>query len=58
MVGDRYERDIRGAHEVGLYTVWLNVRDEIVPAGGPLPDAIVTRIGDVEAALPLPRRAG
>ncbi len=54
MVGDRYERDVRGAHEVGLYTVWLNVRDETVPAGGPLPDAIVASIDKVEAALPLP----
>jgi putative hydrolase of the HAD superfamily len=54
MVGDRYERDIRGAHDVGLYTVWLNVRDETVPAGGPLPDAIVATIAEVEAALPLP----
>lgn len=51
MVGDRYDRDIRGAHEVGLYTVWLNVRSETVPAGAPAPDAIVSRVGEVEAAL-------
>jgi HAD superfamily hydrolase (TIGR01549 family) len=56
MVGDRYERDVRGAHEVGLYTVWLNVRDEKVPAGAPQPDAIVSSIGAVHAALPLPPR--
>jgi putative hydrolase of the HAD superfamily len=53
MVGDRYERDIRGAHDVGLYTVWLNVRNETVPAGGPQPDAIVPGIGEVGAALGL-----
>lgn len=53
MVGDRYDRDVRGAHEVGLYTVWLNVRNETVPEGAPAPDAIVSRIGEVEAALPL-----
>ena len=53
MVGDRYDRDIRGAHEVGLYTVWLNVRNESVPAGGPQPGAIVSRIGEVAAALRL-----
>jgi putative hydrolase of the HAD superfamily len=52
MVGDRYERDIRGAHDVGLFTVWLNVRDETVPSGAPQPDAIVTTIGEVEAVLP------
>ena len=53
MVGDRYDRDIRGAHEVGLYTVWLNVRRETVPAGAPAPDAIVFGIREVGAALHL-----
>jgi putative hydrolase of the HAD superfamily len=57
MVGDRYDRDVRGAHAVGLYTVWLNVRNESVPAGGPQPDAIVTRVDEVEGALPLARKA-
>jgi putative hydrolase of the HAD superfamily len=52
MVGDRYERDVRGSHEVGLFTVWLNVRDETVPAGAPQPDAIVSAIADVEGVLP------
>jgi putative hydrolase of the HAD superfamily len=51
MVGDRYERDIRGAHNVGLFTVWLNVRDETVPAGAPQPDATVSAIADVERVL-------
>jgi len=58
MVGDRYERDIRGAHEAGMFTVWMNVRHEAVPPGERAPDAMVTRIGDVEAALPLARKAG
>lgn len=52
MVGDRYERDIRGAHELGLFTVWLNVRDETVPPGAPQPGAIVGAIGEVERVLP------
>lgn len=52
MVGDRYERDIRGAHAVGLYTVWLNVRGEDVPSGGPEPDAMVASIDRVESVLP------
>jgi putative hydrolase of the HAD superfamily len=52
MVGDRYERDIRGAGEVGLFTVWLNVRDETVPPGALQPDAIVSGIEDVERVLP------
>ncbi len=55
MVGDRYERDIRGAQALGLFTVWVNVRDERVPAGGPVPDATVTAIGEVEGVLPFAR---
>jgi putative hydrolase of the HAD superfamily len=53
MVGDRFDRDIRGAHEAGMFTVWMNVRDESIPPEGPVPDAIVTSISDVEAVLPL-----
>ncbi|MGP6158764.1 MAG: HAD family hydrolase [Vulcanimicrobiaceae bacterium] len=55
MVGDRYERDIRGAHALGLFTVWVNVRGERVPAGGPTPDATVKAIGEVEGVLPVAR---
>jgi putative hydrolase of the HAD superfamily len=39
MVGDRYDRDIAGAAEAGLATVWLNVRGEPLPAGVRPPDA-------------------
>jgi HAD superfamily hydrolase (TIGR01549 family) len=51
MVGDRYERDVRGALEAGLYAVWLNVRNERVPAGAPPPNATCTSIGEVLGAL-------
>ena len=51
MVGDRYERDIAGAIEAGLYTVWVNVRDEHLPANAARPDAVVHDIGEVAAAL-------
>jgi putative hydrolase of the HAD superfamily len=53
MVGDRFERDITGAHAAGMYTIWMNVRAERVPASGPAPGAIVTSIAHVEAALDL-----
>jgi HAD superfamily hydrolase (TIGR01509 family) len=56
MVGDRYERDIRAAHALGLFTVWVNVRDERVPAGGPVPDATVKAIAEVEGVLPFARK--
>jgi len=52
MVGDRFERDIRGAHAAGMRTIWMNVRAETLPAHGLQPDAVVTEIDAVEAALP------
>jgi putative hydrolase of the HAD superfamily len=60
MVGDRYERDVRGAHEVGLFTVLVDVHAIPLPAGGPRPDAVVATIADVLGALPLarPREGG
>lgn len=60
MVGDRYERDIRGAIEAGLFTVWMNVRGETLPAGAASPDAICGSISEVgpildAASLPVPQ---
>lgn len=51
MIGDRYDRDIRGAHDAGLFTVWVNVRRERVPAGAPPPDATCDTISDVARVL-------
>jgi putative hydrolase of the HAD superfamily len=51
MVGDRYDRDIRGAHEAGLFTIWLNVRDETLPPGAPPPDATCSSIVEVGRVL-------
>ena len=51
MVGDRYDRDIRGALEAGLFTVWLNVRAEELPPGAAPPDATVSSIADVGRIL-------
>jgi putative hydrolase of the HAD superfamily len=51
MVGDRYDRDIRGAIEAGLFTVWLNVRDEALPSDGPVPNATCRSITEVPTAL-------
>jgi putative hydrolase of the HAD superfamily len=55
MVGDRYDRDIRGAGEAGLFTIWLNLRDEALPAGAHPPDATcesLAHVGRVLTALP------
>jgi putative hydrolase of the HAD superfamily len=51
MVGDRYERDVRGAHAAGLRTIWLNVRNEGLPPGAPPPDVDVPDLAGVRAAL-------
>ena len=51
MVGDRYNRDISGALEAGMFAVWLKVRDEEIPPGAPPPNATCTSLPDVLAAL-------
>jgi putative hydrolase of the HAD superfamily len=51
MVGDRYDRDIRGALEAGLFTVWLNVRAEELPPGAAAANATVSSIADVGRIL-------
>ncbi|HEY0382022.1 MAG TPA: HAD family hydrolase [Candidatus Elarobacter sp.] len=53
MVGDRYARDVLGAHEVGLFTVLIDVHGLSIPPGSPQPDAVVASIGDVLNVLPL-----
>jgi putative hydrolase of the HAD superfamily len=51
MVGDRYERDITGALEAGLYTIWVNVRNESVPPGATRPHVTVDGIAEVAEHL-------
>lgn len=51
MVGDRYDRDISGALEAGLYTIWVNVRREILPQGVRPPHVMVESIAEVSAHL-------
>ena len=51
MVGDRYDRDIRGALDAGMFAVWLNVRDETLPAQVPEPHAVCRSIVEVPGAL-------
>jgi len=58
MVGDRYDRDIVGAQESGLFTVLIDVHAIPIPDGARPPDAIVNTIGDVLGALPLWRIEG
>lgn len=55
MLGDRYERDIAGANEAGLFTIWVNLRHEALPKGAAEPDATVETIVQAENYL-LPSR--
>ena len=53
MVGDRYARDVLGAHEVGLFTVLVDVHGLPIPADSPQPDVVITSIEKLMGALPL-----
>ena len=46
MVGDRYDRDIAGALEAGLFTIWVNVRGERIPAGASPAHVVVESIAE------------
>ncbi len=50
MVGDRYDKDLVGAIEIGLFTVLVNTHRKPLPSGSPRPDAVVDTIaaaGDI-----------
>jgi len=51
VVGDRYDRDVVGAHAAGMFAIWLDARGETLPVGARAPDAIAKRIGEVESLL-------
>jgi putative hydrolase of the HAD superfamily len=53
MVGDRYDRDVVGAQQCGLFTVLIDVHAIPIPDGARPPDVIVGTIADVLAALPI-----
>jgi putative hydrolase of the HAD superfamily len=51
MVGDRFDRDIVGAHAAGMRAIWVNSRNEVMPAGARLPDVTIPSIADLPDAL-------
>ncbi len=53
MVGDRYDRDVTGAQEVGMFTVLVNYHRITIEPGMRPPDAIVDTIDEVAGVLPL-----
>jgi putative hydrolase of the HAD superfamily len=55
MVGDRYDRDVLGALEAGLFTVLIDVHAIPLPLDAPKPHAVVPTIADVLGVIPLER---
>ncbi len=53
MVGDRYDRDVTGAAEAGLFTVLIDIHAIPLPDGAVPPDAVVDTLDEVLAVLPL-----
>lgn len=51
MVGDRFNRDIVGAHAAGMRAIWVNVRDETPPMDARPADATIVNIGELPTAL-------
>lgn len=51
MVGDRYERDMRGAIQAGLFSVWMNVHGETLKPDAPRPDVTVASIAEAGAVF-------
>ena len=48
MVGDDLGRDIAGAHEAGIYTIWVNWRNQPLPEDSKvIPDRIITSITEL-----------
>jgi len=51
MVGDRYNRDILGAHAAGMRAILIKVWDEPIPNGARPPEATIDSIGELPQAL-------
>ncbi len=53
-IGDSIADDVVGAHNAGLPVVWLNGKQEALPAGTQPPAHIITRLTDLSAVLEQP----
>lgn len=51
MVGDRFDRDVVGAHAAGMLAVWVNSRKDVMPTGVRPPDATIPSIAQLPEAL-------
>lgn len=46
-VGDSPEYDLKGAAAAGMPFIWINRRNDALPAGVPLPSATITRLAEL-----------
>jgi putative hydrolase of the HAD superfamily len=51
MVGDRFDRDIAGAHAAGMRAVWVNSRRESLPARARPPEMEIPSIAELPGAI-------
>jgi putative hydrolase of the HAD superfamily len=51
MVGDRFDRDVVGAHAAGMRAIWVNSRREKMPDGAQPPALEIPSIKELPAAL-------
>jgi len=53
MVGDTFEADIVGAHQVGMNSIWVTRRvQKTVPHSGIKPDGVASTLSEIPALLP------
>lgn len=51
MIGDSLPRDIRGAHNAGLRSIWVDRGDVVPKADDPMPDARVAALSQIRSCL-------
>lgn len=51
MVGDRFNRDVEGAHAAGMRAIWVNPHGEPAPAGARPAEAIIASMRELPLAL-------
>ena len=50
-VGDSVDDDLLGAHAAGIPAVWLNAKNEPLPAGIPAPHCVIPQLSDLMGIL-------
>ena len=52
MVGDKLHADILGANQLGMYSIWINRRAELIPQDENIkPDAVISSLSELPQLL-------